>query len=51
MHPQAINAGMGRASVVGREIKPDRVNDARARRVQNIESLCIALLQVVSELG
>lgn len=51
MHPQAINASMGRASMVGSEIKPDCINDARACRVQNIVSLRIALLEVVSKLG
>ena len=43
MHPEAINACMGRASVVGCEVKPNCVNNARARCVQHFEGLYVCV--------
>lgn len=50
MDPEAINASMGRASMVGCEVKPNGVNNARAHRFKDVESLSVALLEIIRKL-
>lgn len=50
VNPEAVDASQSGAAVVGGEVEPDRVDDARFRSL-DVEGLGVALLEVVGELG